>query len=161
MAKTILVADDHEVVRQGIRMILSARSDWEVCGEAVNGQQAVQMAKELKPDAIIMDIAMPEMTGIEATREISKLNLGSRVLIFTMHDSNTLPEYVRAAGAMGYVLKSRASNDLVAALDGLLSGGTFFDAEGTSQSAPESEKPRKENVAFRSALARHRAPNLA
>ncbi len=123
----ILVADDHEVVRQGIRMILDARPEWEVCGEAINGEQAVRMAKELKPDAIIMDIAMPEMTGIEATREISKLNLGSKVLIFTMHDSKTLPEYVRAAGACGYVLKSRASHDLLAAVEGLLKGGTFFD----------------------------------
>jgi DNA-binding NarL/FixJ family response regulator len=123
----ILVADDHEVVRQGIRLILDARPEWEVCGEAINGQQAVRMAKELKPDAIIMDIAMPEMTGIEATREISKLNLGSKVLIFTMHDSKTLPEYVRAAGACGYVLKSRASYDLLAAVEGLLKGGTFFD----------------------------------
>jgi DNA-binding NarL/FixJ family response regulator len=123
----ILVADDHDVVRQGVRMILEPRAEWQVCGEAVNGRQAVQMAKELKPDAIIMDIAMPEMTGIEATREISKLNLGCKVLIFTMHDSTTLPEYVRAAGASGYVLKSRASRDLLTALEGLLKGGTFFD----------------------------------
>src|SRR4051812_20513048 len=102
----ILVADDHDVVRQGIRMILNARPQWEVCGEAVNGLQAVELAKELQPDAVIMDIAMPEMTGIEATREILRLNLDSKVLIFTMHDSKTLPEYVRTAGALGYVLKS-------------------------------------------------------
>ncbi len=144
MAIRILVADDHEVVRQGIRMILGARPEWQVCGEAINGEQAVRMAKELKPDAIIMDIAMPEMTGIEATREISKLALGSKVLIFTMHDSKTLPEYVRAAGACGYVLKSRASQDLLAALEGLLNGGTFFDNDGGS---PTKEKTKERKLA--------------
>lgn len=127
MPVRILVADDHEVIRQGVRLILDPRPEWQVCGEAMNGEQAVRMAKELRPDAIIMDIAMPEMTGLEATREISKLNLGCKVLIFTMHDSKTLPEYVRAAGGCGYVLKSRASEDLVTALEGLLKGGTFFD----------------------------------
>jgi len=126
MPITILVADDHEVVRHGIRMILSVHPEWQVCGEAVNGEQAVRMAEELKPDVIVMDIAMPGMTGIEATREISKLNLRSKILIFTMHASKTLPEYVRAAGACGYVLKSRASQDLVAALERLLGGETFF-----------------------------------
>jgi DNA-binding NarL/FixJ family response regulator len=136
----ILVADDHEVVRQGIRMILGSRPEWEVCGEAVNGQQAVSMAKQLKPDAIIMDIAMPEMTGIEATREISRQNLCSKVLIFTMHDSKTLPEYVRAAGARGYVLKSRASHDLVAALEGLLDGGTFFEDDRQPDKSERSPK---------------------
>jgi DNA-binding NarL/FixJ family response regulator len=140
MSIKILVADDHEVVRQGIRMILSSRPEWEVCGEAVNGRQAVSMAKQLKPDAIIMDIAMPEMTGIEATREISKLNLCSKVLIFTMHDSQTLPEYIRAAGARGYVLKSRASHDLVAALEGLLGGGTFFEGDVPQAKSDRSAK---------------------
>ena len=138
----ILVADDHEVVRQGIRMILSARPQWEICGEAANGVEAVQMARELKPDAIIMDIAMPEMTGIEATREIAKLHLPAKVLIFTMHDSNTLGEYVRSAGASGYVVKSRAAHDLVAALEGLFTGGTFFDSvERASKAETDSSTP--------------------
>ena len=130
MPTRFLIVDDSEPVRRGLRTFLRANPEWEVCGEAVNGRQAVSMAKQLKPDAIIMDIAMPEMTGIEATREISKLNLCSKVLIFTMHDSQTLPEYIRAAGARGYVLKSRASHDLIAALEGLLDGGTFFDGDG-------------------------------
>jgi len=127
MQARVLVADDHEVVRQGIRAILQTRPEWEICGEAVDGREAVRLAQELQPDIIIMDITMPKLSGLEAAQEISRLKLPSRVLIFTMHESKSLGPSVRKAGAHGYVVKSRAARDLVDALERLLSGGTFFD----------------------------------
>src|SRR5256886_13075695 len=126
MPARILIVDDHEVVRQGIRTILKSRPQWEVCGEAINGKDAIDKAKKLKPDVIIMDITMPEMSGIEATRELAKQKVPSAVLIFTMHESRNLSDTVREAGARGFVLKSHAARDLLEALERLLSGGTFF-----------------------------------
>jgi len=124
----ILIADDHEIVRQGIRRVLEIKPDWEICGEASNGQEAVRMARELSPDIIIMDVTMPVMSGFEAADEISRLPLGSRVLFFTMHDSGSMAGSIRKSGAHGYVVKSRAAQDLVQALERLLKGGTFFDS---------------------------------
>jgi DNA-binding NarL/FixJ family response regulator len=126
MGSKILIVDDHEVVRQGIRTILRARPQWEVCGEAVNGRDAIEKAQSLDPDVIIMDITMPEMSGIEATREITKLKLRAAVLVFTMHESKNLATTVQDAGARGFVLKSHAARDLLDALEALLAGGTFF-----------------------------------
>jgi DNA-binding NarL/FixJ family response regulator len=126
MGSRILIVDDHEVVRQGVRTILRARPQWEVCGEAVNGRDAVEKAQSLDPDVIIMDITMPEMSGIEATREIAKRKLRSAVLVFTMHESKNLAATVQEAGARGFVLKSHAARDLLEALESLLAGGTFF-----------------------------------
>ena len=128
MSVKILIADDHEIVRQGIRRVLEVKPDWEICGEASNGQEAVQMAQELTPDIIIMDVTMPVMSGIEAADEISRLPIGSRVLFFTMHDSSSMAGSVRRSAAQGYVVKSRAAQDLVLALERLLKGGTFFDS---------------------------------
>lgn len=128
MAVKILIADDHEIVRQGIRRVLEVKPEWEICGEASNGQEAVRMAQELAPDVIIMDVTMPVMSGFEAADEISRLPLGSRVLFFTMHDSGSMAGSVRKSGAHGYVVKSRAAQDLVQALERLLRGGTFFDS---------------------------------
>ncbi len=124
MSAGILIVDDHEVVRQGIRTILRARPQWDVCGEAVNGKDAIEKARSLDPDVIIMDITMPEMSGIEATREITKLKLRAGVLIFTMHESKNLAATVKDAGARGFVLKSHAARDLLDALEVLMNGGT-------------------------------------
>ena len=126
MPARILIVDDHEVVRQGIRTILKSRPQWEVCGEAINGREAIEKAKQLDPDVIIMDITMPEMSGIEATRELAKQKIRSAVLIFTMHESRNLADTVREAGARGFVLKSHAARDLLDALQRLMGGGTFF-----------------------------------
>jgi DNA-binding NarL/FixJ family response regulator len=139
MESKILIVDDHEVVRQGIRTILRARPQWEVCGEAVNGRDAIEKARRLDPDVIIMDITMPEMSGIEATREISKLKLRASVLVFTMHESKNLASTVREAGARGFVLKSHAARDLLDALEALMSGGTFF-----GQDAGKAPKAKQE-----------------
>lgn len=150
MPARILIADDHEVVRQGIRAILQARPEWEICGEAVDGREAIRFAKQLNPDVIIMDITMPHLSGLEASQEISKLQLPSRVLIFTMHESKSLGPSVRRAGAHGYVVKSRAARDLIDALDRLLGGGTFFDNPSPS-GAKEDDDPDR-NILLRQAL---------
>jgi DNA-binding NarL/FixJ family response regulator len=150
MPARILIADDHEVVRQGIRAILQARPEWEICGEAVDGREAIRFAKQLNPDVIIMDITMPHLSGLEASQEIAKLQLPSRVLIFTMHESKSLGPSVRRAGAHGYVVKSRAARDLIDALDRLLGGGTFFDNPSPS-GAKEDDDPDR-NILLRQAM---------
>ncbi|GAC1701929.1 MAG: hypothetical protein NVS9B4_06140 [Candidatus Acidiferrum sp.] len=151
MPVKILIADDHEVVRQGIRTILQSRPDWEICGEAVNGQEAVRLAQQLRPAAIIMDITMPVMSGLEAARQLTKMNVGVPVLIFTMHESRSLGQSVRETGARGFVFKSRAGSDLIEALESLLDGGTYFGSdEGKKTEAPK-EKPRSD-ITFRDAL---------
>src|SRR5487761_434808 len=151
MAARILLEDDHEVVRQGIRAILQSRPDWEICGEAVDGQEAVRLAQELHPDVIVMDITMPRMSGLEAAQEIARLQLPARVLIFTMHESKSLAPSVRKAGAHGYVVKSRAARDLIQALERLLAGGTFFDISSTSDAKEGDEKPKRD-ILLRQAL---------
>jgi DNA-binding NarL/FixJ family response regulator len=130
MKPKVLIVDDHEIVREGIRRLLTrSRPDWEICGEATNGKQAIDNVKTLKPDVVVLDITMPGMSGLEAVPHIVKLGLGCRILIFTMHDSNRLSGEIRDAGAHGYVQKSQAARDLVAAVECLLQGGTFFGDE--------------------------------
>jgi DNA-binding NarL/FixJ family response regulator len=120
-------------VRQGIRRVLEAKPEWEICGEATNGQEAVRMARELTPDVIIMDVTMPVMSGFEAADEISRLPIASRVLFFTMHDAGSMAGSVRRTAAQGYVVKSRAAQDLIQALERLLEGGTFYDSGAYAQ----------------------------
>lgn len=153
MGFKILIVDDHEVVRQGIRTILRSRPQWEVCGEAVNGKDAIEKAKTLDPDVIIMDITMPEMSGIEATREITKLGLRSAVLVFTMHESKNLASTVQDAGARGFVLKSHAARDLLDAIDALLNGGTFFGADGKASKGKEEVRGMNFRVSLRTGWA--------
>lgn len=152
MAVSILLADDHEVVRQGLRSILKSKPDWEICGEAENGREAVSYTAELKPDIVILDVTMPVMSGLEATQEIAKLALNTRVLIFTMHDSNSLVAAVRKAGAKGCVLKSRASRDLIRAIEALLDGGTFWSS-GLAADSEKSESPKGGTLLLRCAIA--------
>jgi DNA-binding NarL/FixJ family response regulator len=130
MPVRILIVDDHEIVRHGVRTLLSsARPNWEICGEARDGREAIQLAANLKPDAIILDVTMPVMGGLNAAQVILESNRNAKVLIFTMHESKTLSTLVRQSGAHGLVLKSHAARDLVAALDKVLAGGTFFPSE--------------------------------
>jgi DNA-binding NarL/FixJ family response regulator len=129
MSARILIVDDHEVLREGLRSLLAkSRPDWEICGEATDGEQAIQQVQELKPDLVILDITMPRMSGLEASSRMRKLGLRTPHLIFTTHHSERLEIEVRKAGAQGYVLKSQAARNLVEAIDALLAGGTFFGA---------------------------------
>jgi len=150
MSLRILIVDDHEVVRQGVRTILAQRPEWEICGEVANGEEAVQAVSRLRPDLIILDITMPQMSGLEAASRIVALSTDVRILIFTMHESCALIADIRAAGAHGYVQKSQAARDLIFAVDRLLSGGTFFGRElnESSQGDPAPGTPRKPNVSF-------------
>lgn len=125
----ILVTDDHEVVRRGICSLLESHQGWEVCGEAVDGRQAVEMAAELKPDVVILDIGMPNLNGLDAARQILRHNLNQKILILTMSDSEAVIREVLAAGARGYLLKSDAAKDLVAAVQALERCGTFFTSK--------------------------------
>jgi DNA-binding NarL/FixJ family response regulator len=115
----ILVADDHEVVRSGLRMILEKQPGFEVVGEAANGQEAVEAAVALRPDVVVLDYMMPVQNGVEATREIRARSPRTEVLIFTMHDSEAIVEDVLAAGARGYLLKADANTHLIAAVQAL------------------------------------------
>jgi DNA-binding NarL/FixJ family response regulator len=127
MAARILIVDDHEIVRDGIRtLIVRSRPEWTICGEAANGEEAIEAVRSLKPDIIVLDITMPKMSGLEAASRIAKLGIGCRVLMFTMHDSERLSNEVRQVEAQGLVLKSQAARDLVRAIDHILAGGTFF-----------------------------------
>ncbi|HLY60852.1 MAG TPA: response regulator transcription factor [Terriglobia bacterium] len=133
MGTTILIVDDHEIVRQGVRNLINvSRPEWEISGEATNGVEAIEAVKALKPDVVILDITMPSMSGLEAASHIGKLGLGSRVLLFSMHESERLTAEARQAGAQGFVMKSQAARDLILAIDRVLAGGTFF-----GPSAPE------------------------
>ena len=122
----ILVADDHEIVRHGIRALVTAHAGWEVCGEATNGREAVEKTAEMRPDIVILDIGMPTLNGLNATRQIMQANPGTKVLILTMHESDQVVREVLAAGARGYLLKSDAGRDLSTAIEALQRNKTFF-----------------------------------
>jgi DNA-binding NarL/FixJ family response regulator len=115
----ILLADDHEIIREGLRSVLETRKDWEIVGEATNGREAVKKVAELKPDVVVMDISMPELNGLEAVRQIVKQVPRTEVLVLTMHDSEDLVRGVLDAGARGYLLKSDASRQLISAIEAL------------------------------------------
>ena len=122
----ILIADDHELVRKGLRILLETQPGWKVCGEAVNGRQAVELAQQLAPDVIVLDVTMPELNGLEATRQIRKAMPAAEILILTMHESEQLVGEVLAAGDHGYILKSDTSRLLVSAIDSLARHKPFF-----------------------------------
>jgi DNA-binding NarL/FixJ family response regulator len=118
-ALRILLADDHEIVRRGLKDLLQAQPGWDVVGEALTGREAVEKAERLKPDVVILDISMPVLNGLEATRQIRQSLPRTEILILTVNDSEQLVRSVLEAGAQGYLLKSDAGRDLVAAVDSL------------------------------------------
>ncbi len=124
----ILVADDHEIVRRGLIALIKAHPDWEVCAEADNGRAAIEKAAQSKPDIAILDIGMPVLNGLEATRHIVRENPNVRVLILTVTDTDQAVQAVLDAGARGFLLKSDAARDLVSAVEALQHDKTFFTA---------------------------------
>ena len=122
----ILLADDHTVVRQGLRKLLEERPDWEVIAEAGDGREAVRLAEQQKPDVAILDVAMPLLNGIEATRQISKRVPSTRVLVLSMHADEAYVTQILQAGATGYLLKDSADVDLLKAVGEAAQGRSFF-----------------------------------
>jgi DNA-binding NarL/FixJ family response regulator len=128
-ATRLLIADDHELIRKGLRHLLEEQPGWKVVAEARDGRDAVAKVKETKPDVALLDIAMPLLNGLEAARQILADDSRARILILTMHDSDSLIRQVLDAGARGYVLKTDADRDLVAAVDAVRNNKTFFTAK--------------------------------
>lgn len=149
MQTTVLLADDHRIVREGLRRLLESREDISVVGEATNGEEAVRLVEDKRPDVVIMDISMPRLSGIDATRRICKNGAAgteavsaepgqggtrrTRVLILSMHESQTYVEEVLRAGASGYVLKDSPPSDLFAAIDAVRSGDSYLSPSVTQR----------------------------
>ncbi|MFQ5415917.1 MAG: response regulator [Myxococcota bacterium] len=133
MHTTIVLADDHKLVREGIRKLLETRDDFEVIGEAADGEEAVQLVTEKRPDVALMDIWMPRLSGIDATRRIGKRGIPTKVLVLSMHESRRYVEEVLRAGAAGYIVKNAASQDLLNAIDAVRSGISYLSPAITPQ----------------------------
>jgi DNA-binding NarL/FixJ family response regulator len=143
MPLRILVADDHHVVRAGLRTLLETKRGWQVCAEAANGREAVEKAGKLKPDVAVLDIGMPLLNGIEATRQIRKVSPETEVLILTMHDSEVMIQGVLEAGARGYILKDDADRNLLAAVEALRLHKPYLSSR-VSAAAPKKALPAGE-----------------
>jgi DNA-binding NarL/FixJ family response regulator len=127
----ILIVDDHAVVRRGVRSLLESQQGWEISGEATTGREAVELAKRLQPDVVVMDLSLPELNGLDATRQILKDSPLSEILVLTMHHSEELARDVLQAGARGYVLKSDADQNLIAAVESLRQHKPFLTSKVT------------------------------
>jgi DNA-binding NarL/FixJ family response regulator len=134
----VLVVDDHAVIRRGVQGILSSYPEWDLCGEADNGQDAIRLAGELAPEVVIMDVSMPGMNGLEATRIIHDVLPETKVLLLTLHSSSEFVRSAFRAGARGYVLKSDAENELVRALNVVIGEGTYVSPAIDARAAKES-----------------------
>jgi DNA-binding NarL/FixJ family response regulator len=122
----ILIADDHELLRRGVRSIIEAEAGWTVVGEAGDGLEAFQKAKELKPEIVVLDIGMPRLNGLDAARRIRKVLPSAKILMLTIYDTEELAHAVLEAGARGYVTKSDTGRELVTAIEALRKNKTFF-----------------------------------
>jgi DNA-binding NarL/FixJ family response regulator len=116
----ILIADDHELMRRGLRSILSTRPDWEVCGEAVDGSDAIEKTKLLQPDILVLDISMPRVNGLEVARAVRRDYPRTQVVILSQYDESEMRPYAIEAGARGYVSKAEASRQLLTAIESLI-----------------------------------------
>ena len=125
----ILIADDHDVVRSGLRSVLEARNDWTVVGEARDGKEAIQLANQLKPDIVVVDYSLPVINGVEAVRQIKTRHPEVEILMFTMHDDETLVAQALQAGARAYLLKTDVQPHLIAAIEALAAHKPFFTGQ--------------------------------
>jgi DNA-binding NarL/FixJ family response regulator len=137
---TVLLVDDHALVRRGFRRMLDDDETLEVVGEASNGAEAVQLAEKLQPQVIVMDCALPEMTGLEATRKILKLRPETAILMLSMHSEDTLVRQALDAGARGYVLKNAMDLDLANAIKGVAAGKSVVDPQLTRAESLKGER---------------------
>jgi DNA-binding NarL/FixJ family response regulator len=122
----VLIVDDHAFIRRGVQGILKENPQWQLCGEADNGNDAVRMTTELKPEAIVMDVSMPGMNGVAATREIRKTNPDVKILLLTLHESAELMRSAFQAGVNGYLLKTDAEQELLRALAVIMEEKTYI-----------------------------------
>jgi DNA-binding NarL/FixJ family response regulator len=126
MKLRILIADDHELVRRGLIALLQAHEGWEICGEATDGREAVEKAKQLKPDVVILDVGMPNLNGLAATRQLSRQDPHCKIIVLTITDTDQIVQEALDAGARGFVLKSDAARDLVSAVEALQRNRMFL-----------------------------------
>ena len=127
----IVIVDDHAVVRRGVRALLETQPGWKVMAEATTGREAVEVVRRLRPDVVVMDLSLPELNGLEATRQIVKELPQTEILVLTMHHSEQLARDVLQAGARGYVLKSDADQSLIAAVESLRQHKPFLTSRVT------------------------------
>jgi two-component system response regulator NreC len=155
----ILLADDHKVMREGLRMVIERDPSMEVVGEAENGLSAVRLTRDLRPDVVVMDVSMPELNGLKATETLKKMLPATKVLIFTRHSDSSYVQQLLRAGASGYVLKQSASEELMRGIQRVAAGQTYLDpaitelvvgtgatGRGTSSSAGRALSKREEDV---------------
>src|SRR4029077_11409654 len=124
------VADDHDIIRRGLKSLLCSRPGWVVCAEATTGREAITLAEQHRPDIVVMDISMPDLNGLEAARKIRKLLPRSEVVIFSLHYSDQLVREIVDAGARAYIMKSDADRDLLIAIEALANHRSFFTSRG-------------------------------
>jgi two-component system, NarL family, response regulator NreC len=122
----ILLADDHTIVRQGLKLIISSHADLQVIGEAANGREVLELAEKLKPDVILMDVAMPELNGIEATRRLRDVSPRTKVLVLSMHKEAVYVREILKAGARGYILKDAIDTELISAIQSVARGDGYI-----------------------------------
>jgi len=130
---TIVIADDHTIVRQGLKKIFKEEKGLQVIGEAKDGREAVALAQSMEPDIVIMDIAMPELNGIEATRQIKQAGLETKIIILSMHDHSRYIRELLGLGVSGYLLKNAASRDIVKAVNSAIKGDTYLSPSISSR----------------------------
>ena len=149
---TILLAEDHTVVREGFRMLLDAEADLEVVGEAQTGREAVELTKRLRPSVIVMDIAMPLLNGLEATRQIRKAFPNTKVVLLSAHNDDAYIDQAITVGAVGFLLKQASSHDLSRAIREVQKGNTFFGPiiakRLHDQKSPNGRRPLKKKIAL-------------
>ena len=156
MTTTVLLADDHTMLRQGLRSLLEHEAGLEVVGEASDGRTAVRMARELAPQVVIMDVAMPELNGIEATRQIVADLPGARVIALSMHSSKRMVVEMLRAGASGYVLKLSAFDELAQAVQTVAAGGRYLSPSVAGVVVDELVSPEAPSSAFSALTPRER-----
>ena len=155
----ILLADDHEIVRRGLKELLEEQPGWTVCAEAANGREAVDLAAKTRPQVAVLDFSMPELNGLEATRRIREAVPDTEILVFTMHDSDELIRQVLGAGARGYLLKSEATRQLIPAVESLARHKPYFSgrvSEVVLQGFLQRDEPQKLEIGIDRLTSRER-----